>query len=212
MLNQGDIKNLKEKVSSLEVNVSDIPSNSTVVQGTDSSFSGVEQPATEEKGHSWHYDVATNTITEGRVWIGDDSANPLSFPIEPASGYFNNTPANTTSITYYVKVDWSSNHASPIITWTDSDTETEADDDEIVLYPILEFDSSDVCTERRQCDIHLPEVFVPEPPSYDAVMWWDASVNKFRYTETTPQAYMVLQYKTDDTVDFDWPRFNAETP
>ena len=169
-----------------------------------------------ENDHSWHYDVGTNTITQGSVFHGDNSASPLSFPSDPTPGYFDSTPADTTSIIYYVKVDWSSSHTSPTITWTDSDTETEADDDEIVLYKILEFDSGGVCTERCQCDIHLPEVFIPKPPDRECVLWFDYSTNKYKYTTTDPQDYMVLSYKSVGTggngVDFDWPRFNAETP
>ena len=164
-----------------------------------------------ENDHSWHYDAATNTITEGSVWHGDNSATALSFNV---SFPFDSTPDSTTSITYYIEVDWSNNHKLPTIRWINSvdNAARIVDDDEIEIHPVLEFDSNGVCIERLQSDLHVPLVFIPEPPSRDAVLWWDYAADQYKYTTTDPQAYMVLQYKADDTVDFDWPRFNAETP
>jgi len=171
--------------------------------------------ADEENDHSWHYDVETNTITQGSVIHGDNSASALSFNV---SFPFDSTPDVKTSITYYIEVDWSNNHILPTIRWINSvdDAARLVDDDEIEHYKVLSFDGSDVPTEHLQSDLHIPLVFIPEPPSRKAVLWWDTSANKYKYTTTDPQDYMVLSYKSVGTggngVDFDWPRFNAETP
>lgn len=161
-----------------------------------------------ENDHSWHYNANTNTITKGSIWLGDDSAT------DRANGLtgWDATPDTTTSITYYVKADWSSDHELPSLSWTNSASETETDDDEIVLYPIIEFDSNGVCTERCQCDIHLPEVFIPKPPAGDAALWYDYTANKFKWTTTAPSRGMVLTYTDADVVDFGWPTWRAINP
>jgi len=157
-----------------------------------------------EHDHSFHFTATgtdAGTVSDGYYRHGDADAVEI-------------TPAaliDTTSIVYYVQVDWSTNHTSPLVTWENL-ASFPAGSADIWIYPIYTFDSNGNCKEHRQTDIQLPEVYIPAPPSRDCILWFDNSASQYKYTATAPTQYMVLQYTGSDTVDFDYVRQNPAQP
>ena len=161
-------------------------SNDQIRWGTASAVSG-----TTEKNHPFHYertDTANGTVSSAVYRLGED---------DPVSIIGDTTITPVTSRAYWVKVNWSSNHQSPVVTWENGTSFPAGGDTAVWIYPVLSFDAAGTCKEHRQSDINLPDFYLPEPPTHDAVLWWDNGVNKFKYTETTPDTYMVVQYVPD---------------
>ena len=213
LLNQRDIKDLKEKVSILEADVSDKPSNTVVVQGTDSSFSGEEQPATsgEEKDHSWHFtatDATTGSIGNALLYYqGEKQTIAESSSAITGSGPWDLT-LSALNTHVYLEADTSSTPTFTLKTGTsfpDAGSETR-------IYPILEFtDSGDTetCIEHQQSDIHLDIPPHKNGSSDHAVLVNNGGV--IEWAEASND-YEVLQRKEDNSLGFDWPRFNVGTP
>ena len=125
----------------------------------------------DENDHSWHYDPVSNTITAGSVWLGDNTTTAETLNSWDA------TPDDTTSITYYIKVDWTTStntNIAPTCTWVDSKSQVDG----VWFIPVLEFDADGNCTERLCSDLYLPDVHIPSPSSasYDGYL-------KFNHTD-----------------------------
>ena len=116
-----------------------------ILNGVDLNDGGVA-----ENDHSFHFastGVDAGDVTDGFYRIGDGTG----VEITPAA------LTDTTTRWYWVKADYSSNPASPTITWENNATGFPTTVAEIFIYPIFSFTAGGVCTEHRQTDIQLPE-------------------------------------------------------
>jgi hypothetical protein len=162
----------------------------------------------QDKEHSWHFTptgVGTGIISNALFYYqGEKQTIAESSTAITGTGPWNLTiGASHTHV--YLEVDTTSTPSFTLKTGTsfpDAGSETR-------IYPILEFttytDAND-CIEHQQSDIHL-DIPPHKNGSNDyAALANNGGVIEWAYASND---YEVLQRKADDSIGFDWPRFNA---
>jgi len=159
-----------------------------------------------ENDHSFHY------RGDGRMTVGgyrfDDSSNTV-IPTPTASNYKTISPVVNQA--YWIKVDWTTSTATnfnPAVTFEQGGSFPTGTTD-MWIYPLIEFDGGGICIERQQGNIQLGvRIPVPSGSNGGCLVYTSGDIS-WAYAESD---YTYIGRKADDSIDFDYPRFNAGTP
>jgi len=163
----------------------------------------------EENDHSWHFAstaTTTGTISDALFYFqGVKQTVAESSTAITGSGPWTIT-ISASHTHFYLEVDTSSTPTFTLKSGTsfpDAGSETR-------IYPILEFtDDEDTgsCIEHQTSDIHI-DIPPPTADGHGALVTNDGVIS-WVYADADLQ---LLQRIADDSIDFDYPRYNSEDP